>query len=81
MITYIAIEILGWIGVVAILIAYAAVSAKRWNGDSIIYQMLNLIGSMLVIVNSFYNHAYPSVAINVAWILIATYALILRKHG
>ena len=39
------------------------------------YQMLNLAGGALVLVNSFYHGAMPSVAVNVFWIGIALFAL------
>ncbi|MBN1146139.1 MAG: hypothetical protein JXA78_02705 [Anaerolineales bacterium] len=69
------IDILGWVGVAALLVAYALVSMKRLDGDSFAYQALNLAGSGLLIVNSFYYGAYPSVGVNIAWIGIAIFTL------
>ena len=66
-----AIDILGWLGAAALLAAYALVSAKRLDGDSMKFQLLNLIGSVLLIVNSAYYGAFPSVFVNVVWIGIA----------
>jgi hypothetical protein len=48
----ILIDILGWIGVAAVLAAYFMVSSKRFEGDSVIYQLLNLVGAGLLIINS-----------------------------
>ena len=75
------IDVTGWIGVVALLVAYGLVSAKRIEGDSVAYQALNAIGAALLIVNSFYYGAYPSVGINVIWIGIAVYALGRKQTG
>ncbi len=72
------IDITGWVGVVALLLAYWLVSTKRTTGDSRFYQALNAAGSALLIVNSFYYRAYPSVGVNIAWIGIAVYALVRR---
>ena len=69
------IDLAGWIGVAALLAAYALVSTRRLEGDSPLYQALNVLGSLLLIVNSGYYRALPSVGINVAWIGIALYAL------
>ena len=69
------IDIAGWAGVVALLVAYGLVSTKRIEGDAVIYQLLNLAGAALLIVNSAYHGAYPSVVINVIWIGIALFAL------
>ena len=73
------VDVAGWIGVVALLVAYGLVSTKRIEGDSVVYQMLNLVGAGLLIANSFYYGAYPSVGINVIWIGIAVYALWRRQ--
>jgi hypothetical protein len=75
----ILIDILGWVGVAALIVAYALVSIKRLDGDSFAYQALNLAGSGLLIVNSFYYGAYPSVGINIAWIGIGIFALTRKK--
>ena len=66
---------IGWIGVIALLAAYALVSTKKVEGDSITYQLLNLLGSALLIVNSFYYRALPSVGVNIAWVGIAIYGM------
>ena len=42
----ILIDILGWIGAISFLVAYALVSAKKWEGDSLPYQLLNLAGEV-----------------------------------
>ncbi len=69
------IELSGWLGTAALLLAYGLVSTRRLRGDSAAYQSLNLVGGGLVLVNSFYHGAMPSVAVNVFWIAIALFAL------
>jgi hypothetical protein len=72
----ILIDILGWLSVVLFLVAYSLVSTKKkLEGDSVIYQTMNILGGVLLVTNSFYYHALPSVGINVAWIGIAIFAL------
>lgn len=70
------IDILGWTGVASLLIAYGLVSYKKLEGDSIAYQLLNLVGSALLILNSLFYGAYPSVGVNIAWIGIAIITLL-----
>jgi hypothetical protein len=74
------IDVGGWIGVALLLIAYALVSMRRLAGDSTFYQLLNVAGSVLLIINSFFYGAYPSVGINIAWIAIALSALLWKKY-
>lgn len=73
--TDLLIEIGGWVGTAALLLAYGLVSTRRLAGDSLPYQGLNLVGSALVLINSFSHGAMPSVAVNVFWIAIGLYAL------
>ncbi|MBM3312028.1 MAG: hypothetical protein FJY80_11025 [Candidatus Aminicenantes bacterium] len=69
------INVVGWTGGALVLAAYFLVSTGRVKGDSVLYQLLNLVGSALIIANSFHFGAFPSVAVNGVWILIAAYAL------
>ena len=69
------IELAGWLGTAALLLAYGLVSTRRLPADGPIYQLLNLAGGGLVLVNSFYHGAMPSVAVNVFWIAIGIFAL------
>jgi hypothetical protein len=75
------IDIVGWSGVAALLIAYGLVSTKKLEGDSFTYQFLNLAGSALLIINSSFYGAFPSVGVNVAWVGIAIFALTRRKRA
>ena len=69
------IEIVGWSGALLILIAYALLSTGRLEGRSRAYQWLNLLGSLGFIVNSGWNGAWPSAALNVVWMGIGVVTL------
>jgi hypothetical protein len=69
-------ELIGWIGTLAILAAYLLVSIKKVKPDSRQYQLLNLVGAIGIIVNSWVHNAMPSVGLNIVWLLIAVYGLI-----
>ena len=69
-------EIIGWVGTLLILIAYLLVSVKKLGPTSKTYQFLNLFGAVGVGINSLIHRALPSVGINLAWMLIAIYALV-----
>lgn len=73
------IEIVGWAGTLLILAAYLLVSVKKIGPTSKTYQLLNLFGAVGVGINSLIHRALPSVGINLAWMLIATFALIRSK--
>jgi len=69
------IDTLGWFGTILYLVAYGLVSLKKVEGDSLLYQGINIVAGVLLIVNTFYWRAYPSLGLNVAWIGIAVFTL------
>ena len=77
--TRLVVDVIGWAGAAALLAAYGLVSAKRLDGDSMTYQLLNLIGAIFLIVNSTYYGAYPSTFVNVVWIGIAVVTMLYVK--
>ena len=75
------VDIIGWLGAASLLLAYGLVSTRRLAGDSPTYQLLNLMGGVLLIVNSFYYGAFPSVGVNVVWVGVAVYTLARTRPG
>ncbi len=73
------VDILGWIGAVALLTAYSAVSSGRLEGTSSLYQILNAVGSAFLIVNASYYRAFPSAFVNLVWIGIALSAILASR--
>jgi len=73
--TNLIIETLGWIGTVTYLIAYALVSLKKAEGDSVLYQGMNIFAGVLLVVYSLYLKAYATTGLNAVWALIGLYTL------
>ncbi|MEM1218176.1 MAG: hypothetical protein AAGH79_04660 [Bacteroidota bacterium] len=69
------IDILGWIGSIFLVGAYWLVSKNRITAQSKPYQTLNVLGSILLTINTVYYGAYPSSAVNIIWIFIGGYFL------
>jgi len=70
-----SINLIGWTGSAAVIVAYVLVSVNRLKGDSAVYQLLNLVGGVFLIVNTLYWGAYPSAFVNLVWVGIAIFAL------
>ncbi len=68
-------EAAGWIGVLAILLAYALISFQIVNAESVWYHGLNLVGGVGIIVDAVADKNYQPAVLNVVWIAIAMYAL------
>jgi hypothetical protein len=75
-----AVEVFGWAAAALILGAYALLSAGRLRAESISYQVMNIIGAAGFVVNSGWNGALPSAAMNVIWMGIGVYALCQRRR-
>ena len=69
--TKVAIDVIGWAGALLLLGAYGAISFHKLRPASLLYQALNAIGSIFLVINTLYYHAYPSAFVNVIWIGIA----------
>ncbi|MDG2168714.1 MAG: hypothetical protein P8L44_12405 [Opitutales bacterium] len=72
---------LGWFGAALLLYAYYLISKGAVKGNSPKYQFLNVIGSVLLITNSAYFRAFPSVAVNLFWIIIAFTTLFKHRRA
>jgi len=79
----IAIEVIGWVAALLILVAYGLLSAGRLTANSPLYQWMNVVGAFGFIINSGWNGAIPSAALNVVWAGIGVTALwrIARRKG
>jgi hypothetical protein len=74
-----AVDVIGWFGALLIIAAYALLSAGRLKAESIAYHLMNILGAVGFVVNSGWNGALPSAAMNVVWIGIGMYALFQRR--
>lgn len=70
------IDILGWVGSVAVIAAYGLNSYQKLKSDSYLFLILNLVGGIFLIIYSYYYTAFANTFINVVWVVIAVPALI-----
>lgn len=68
-------DILGWIGMVLVLIAYALLSTNKIDNGKL-YQILNLLASILMAIGLLPKNAWFSFALQVAWGIIAIVAIV-----
>ena len=71
----ILVDVLGWLGAALFLTAYALVSLKKVEGDSLLFQGINIVAGIFLVTNTVYWKAYPSAALNLAWIGVAIFTL------
>jgi len=78
-ILYFIADPLGLIGVLALLIAYFFVSTGRWASDSLIYQLYNLIGALLILYSLLFHWNLSAFVIEAAWVLISLIGIVRIK--
>ncbi len=69
------IDILGWTGSILYLLAYALVSAKKAEGDSILYQGMNIFAGILLVIYTLALDAYATTGLNAVWVAIGLFTL------
>jgi hypothetical protein len=67
----ILVEIMGWIGSVLIVGSYALNITGRLAATSKLYVLANIIGGLFFVINTYYHQAYPSMMVNIIWVIIA----------
>jgi hypothetical protein len=73
-------DAVGWLGAAALLVAYGMVSARKMEADSAAYQLLNIVGSLLLVANTIFYRAYPSSFVNLIWAGIAVVSIAARRR-
>ena len=73
-------DAIGWMGAAALLVAYAMISHKKLEGDSAVYQLLNISGSLLLAANTIFYGSYPSTFVNLIWAGIAVFSVAARRR-
>ena len=68
-------DVLGWIGMVLVLIAYALLSTNKINNGKL-YQTINLIAAIFMAIGLFPKNAWFSFALQVAWAIIAIISIV-----
>ena len=72
----ILIDVIGWMGSIAVVAAYGLNSYQRIKSDSLVFLLLNFLGGVALIIYSVYYTAYANTFINIVWVMIAIPALI-----
>ena len=59
-----------------ILLAYLLLSAGKLTGQSLAYQVMNVVGAAGFVINGWWHGALPSASLNVLWLAIGAFASI-----
>ena len=68
-------DIIGWIGMILVLIAYVLLSTKKIDAGKT-YQILNLLAAVLMAIGLFPKKAWFSFTLQIIWGIIAIISLV-----
>ena len=70
-------DFVGFAGVILVLLAYAALQARKMSGDGVMYSLLNLIGAAGILVPVWYaaEMNWSVLFIETAWMAISAYGI------
>ncbi|SMC80554.1 CBU_0592 family membrane protein [Pedobacter nyackensis] len=70
-----AMNLIGWAGVLFCTLGYLLLSLKTIRPDSLSFQILNILGGLCLALSAFYAYDLPNATANVLWMSIGLYAL------
>lgn len=75
------IDILGWVGTAFYLAAYALNSGKKLESDSYLYQGMNILAGVVMVVYTLEKGAYSATALNFIWAGIGVFTLLKKRKN
>jgi hypothetical protein len=69
------IDFLGWTGSILYLLAYALVSLRKTEGDSLLYQGINIIAGTLLVIYTLSLGAFATTGLNAVWVAIGLFTI------
>ena len=74
-------QVIQLIGAILVLVAFAGVQMRRLRADSLVYLILNLVGSVILCVLAVVAGQWGFVLLEVAWGLVSAVGLIAVMRG
>lgn len=67
------VEIIGWVGAGLVLLDYVLLTTDKLNSHEKRFHLINLAGSLGILINAFYHGAIPSVVLNLIFLCVAIF--------
>ncbi|WP_257670655.1 CBU_0592 family membrane protein [Parapedobacter tibetensis] len=76
MMTESTVTIIGWLGFIFCTVAYLLLNIRAIRFDGVLFQSLNVIGGLGLVISAIYFDDNPNIAANSVWMLIAVFGII-----
>lgn len=67
---------IGMVGVIMVLYAYLLLQLGKWQQRRLRFSLINLTGSIFILVSLYYHFNLASFVIEIVWLLISAYGAI-----
>jgi len=67
--------VIGWLGVILCTLGYLLLSMKVITAERRIFQLVNIVGGLCLVIAAVYSNDLPNVVANLLWMFIGVYAL------
>jgi len=64
-------DLIGYVGVLMVLIAYSFLQARKMDGNGVLYPLINLIGAILILISLMYKPNMPAIVMEAAWAVVS----------
>ena len=74
---------IGMVGVIMVLYAYLLLQVGKWQQHRLRFSVVNLVGSIFILLSLFYHFNLASFVIEIVWLLISAYGAIktmIKRH-
>ena len=69
-------QVAGWAGVTCILVAYISITLNLLSPQTLLYSLLNIVGSAGILASSYNKRDFQPMLLNIIWIIVAITGLI-----
>ena len=73
------IQMIGMLGMILVLLAFTFLKLNKITHKDLIYNLLNLVGSLFLAVSAIYTKSYPLVILNSIWVVFSLIDIIKKK--
>ena len=70
-------EVLGWIGIILVLLAYGLTTFEVISGSSLLFMGLNLLGAIGIALDAWEDKNIQPVVLNIIWAVIAVVGIVI----
>lgn len=73
-------DLAGMIGVALVLLAYFGLQAGRLRGDGLVFQSMNLVGALLIVVSLLFAFNLAAFVVESFWVAISVYGIVRSRR-